>query len=97
MIICFPKETLVCLHKKGCVQLNQLQLEKVLHLVFAEIQITACDIHYCKVMDFLGALIRNLELIASYVIICFFHGKEVFRHKTEKEACSAVTFDKRDE
>ena len=48
-------------------------------------------------MDFLGALIRNLELIASYVIICFFHGKEVFRHKTEKEACSAVTFDKRDE
>ena len=85
------------MYKKSCAQPNQLQLENVLALVFAEIQVTACGIHY-YVMDCAGALIRNRELIASYaVIILLFRGEEVFGHKREKEACSVVTFDKRDE
>ena len=46
------------MHKKSRVQSNQLQLENVLAAVFAEIQITACVIHY-EVMDCAGALIRN--------------------------------------
>ena len=80
------------MHKK--VVPNQLQLENVLAVVFAEIQITACIIHY-KVA---GALIRKRQLIASYaVIICLFLGDEVVGHKREKEACSVATFEKRDE
>ena len=67
------------MHFKSCAQSNQLQLENVLALVTAEIQITACGIH-CKVTDYGGALITNRELIASYVIIRLFHGEEVFGH-----------------
>ena len=65
--------------------------------MFVESEIIACVIHY-KVMDCAGALIRNRELIASYaVIIHLFLGNQVVGHKREKEACSVVTFEKRDE